>query len=80
MGLDEVAQLGRAFANVLTDLQNERRELKNLSLELERRVAVRTREVERLAEETRYAAIARERLKMARDLHDTLAHSMMALY
>ena len=35
--------------------------------------------MERLAEESRYAAIVRERLKIARDLHDTLAHSMMAL-
>jgi signal transduction histidine kinase len=71
-GVDEVAQLGRAFANILGDLQQERSEL-------ERRVAVRTREVERLAEESRYAAIVRERLKIARDLHDTLAHSMMAM-
>ena len=50
-----------------------------MSSELERRVAVRTREVERLAEEARYAAIVRERLQIARDLHDTLAHSMMAM-
>jgi signal transduction histidine kinase len=71
-GVDEVAQLGRAFARILADLQLERREL-------ERRVAVRTQEVERLAEESRYAAIVRERLKIARDLHDTLAHSMMAI-
>jgi signal transduction histidine kinase len=71
-GVDEVAQLGRAFAQILADLRAERREL-------ERRVAVRTREVERLAEESRYAAIVRERLKIARDLHDTLAHSMMAI-
>ena len=71
-GVDEVAQLGRAFAQILADLREERREL-------ERRVAVRTREVERLAEESRYAAIVRERLKIARDLHDTLAHSMMAI-
>jgi signal transduction histidine kinase len=71
-GVDEVAQLGRAFAQILADLREERREL-------ERRVAVRTREVERLAEESRYAAVVRERLKIARDLHDTLAHSMMAL-
>jgi signal transduction histidine kinase len=71
-GVDEVAQLGRAFADILGDLQQERSEL-------ERRVAVRTREVERLAEESRYAAIVRERLKIARDLHDTLAHSMMAM-
>jgi len=46
--------------------------------ELELRVAERTREVERLAAESRYAAVVRERLRMARDLHDTLAHSMMA--
>jgi signal transduction histidine kinase len=32
-----------------------------------------------LAEESRYAAVVRERLKIARDLHDTLAHSMMAI-
>ena len=78
-GVDEVAQLAQAFAKILGDLQRERRELQILSSELERRVAVRTREVERLAEESRYAAIVRERLKIARDLHDTLAHSMMAI-
>jgi signal transduction histidine kinase len=78
-GADEVAQLARAFARILSDLRAERLELQTLSNELERRVAVRTREVERLAEESRYAAIVRERLKIARDLHDTLAHSMMAL-
>jgi signal transduction histidine kinase len=78
-GFDEVAQLARAFARILGDLQDERRELRTLSDELERRVAVRTREVERLAEESRFAAIVRERLKIARDLHDTLAHSMMAM-
>jgi signal transduction histidine kinase len=78
-GQDEVTQLGAAFAKLLEDLQQERSELKALSNELERRVAVRTREVERLADESRYAAVVRERLKMARDLHDTLAHSIMAL-
>jgi signal transduction histidine kinase len=78
-GRDEVAQLAAAFAKVLDDLRQERTELLTLSSELERRVTVRTREVERLAEEARYAAIVRERLKIARDLHDTLAHSMMAM-
>jgi signal transduction histidine kinase len=78
-GRDEVAQLAGAFSKVLDDLHRERSELLALSGELERRVAVRTREVERLAEESRYAAIVRERLKIARDLHDTLAHSMMAM-
>ena len=35
--------------------------------------------LQRLAEENRRAAVLRERLKIARDLHDTLAHSMMAM-
>jgi signal transduction histidine kinase len=78
-GRDEVGELARAFDHILGELQREREELKRLSSELERRVAVRTAEVERLAEESRYAAIVRERLQIARDLHDTLAHSMMAL-
>jgi len=78
-GRDEVAQLAAAFAKILDDLTLERSELLRLSSELERRVAVRTREVIRLAEESRYAAIVRERLQIARDLHDTLAHSMMAM-
>jgi signal transduction histidine kinase len=71
-GIDEVASLGQAFAKLLEELAQERNEL-------ERRVEVRSREVERLADESRYAAIVRERLKIARDLHDTLAHSMMAI-
>jgi signal transduction histidine kinase len=78
-GRDEVSQLAAAFAEILDALRKERTELLTLSSELERRVAVRTREVERLAEESRYAAVVRERLKIARDLHDTLAHSMMAM-
>lgn len=78
-GIDEVTQVGTAFAEVLGALQHERAELRTLSAELEQRVAARTREVERLAAETRYAVVVRERLKIARDLHDTLAHSMMAM-
>lgn len=78
-GVDEVTQVGTAFAEVLGALQHERAELRTLSAELEQRVAARTREVERLAAETRYAVVVRERLKIARDLHDTLAHSMMAM-
>jgi signal transduction histidine kinase len=78
-GNDEVARLGAAFARVLDDLRRERSELLALSGDLERRIAQRTREVQRLAEESRYAAVVRERLKIARDLHDTLAHSMMAM-
>ena len=78
-GLDEVSRLGIAFAGLLGALQKERDNLGELSADLERRVVARTREVERLARESRYAAVVRERLKIARDLHDTLAHSMMAM-
>jgi methyl-accepting chemotaxis protein len=56
-GKDEVARLGRAFAKILDDLQRERGELKTLSSELERRVAVRTGEVERLAQESRHGSV-----------------------
>jgi signal transduction histidine kinase len=78
-GRDEVAMLGRAFSRLLAALQQERDELDHMTQELEQRVQARTREVERLAADNRYAAVVRERLRLARDLHDTLAHSMMEM-
>jgi signal transduction histidine kinase len=78
-GRDEVAMLGRAFSRLLQALQQEHDELDHLTRELEQRVEARTREVERLAADARYAAVVRERLRLARDLHDTLAHSMMEM-
>jgi signal transduction histidine kinase len=78
-GRDEVAVLGRAFSRLLQALRREHDELDQLTQELEARVAARTREVERLADDNRYAAVVRERLRLARDLHDTLAHSMMEM-
>ncbi len=78
-GRNEAARLGRALDELLTSLQRERSALQTLNAELDQRVAARTREIERLADEARYAAVVRERLKIARDLHDTLAHSMMAM-
>ena len=78
-GEDEAARLGAALDRLLRTLQQERDELKQLNAELDHRVAERTQEIQRLAEEARYAAVVRERLKIARDLHDTLAHSMMAM-
>jgi len=78
-GQDEVAMLGRAFGQLLQSLREERDELDRLTQELEKRVQARTREVERLAADSRYAAVVRERLRLARDLHDTLAHSMMEM-
>lgn len=78
-GRDEVAVLGRAFSQLLQALRQERDELDRMTQELEHRVQTRTREVERLAGDSRYAAVVRERLRLARDLHDTLAHSMMEM-
>ena len=78
-GRDEVAMLGRAFSRLLRALRKERDGLDQLTHELEQRVQARTREVERLAADSRYAAVVRERLRLARDLHDTLAHSMMEM-
>lgn len=78
-GRDEVAMLGRAFSRLLQALRREHDELDHLTQELEQRVQARTREVERLAADSRYAAVVRERLRLARDLHDTLAHSMMEM-
>ena len=78
-GEDEAARLGAALDRLLRALQQERDDLRQLNAELDHRVADRTHEIQRLAEEARYAAVVRERLKIARDLHDTLAHSMMAM-
>ena len=78
-GLDEAARLGKALNRLLAALQRERDELRALNAELDQRVAQRTEQIRRLAHEARDAAVVRERLRLARDLHDTLAHSMMAM-
>lgn len=78
-GRDESARLGEVLSRLIDALQAERETLKQLNAELDLRVALRTREIERLAEESRYASTVRERLRLARDLHDTLGHSMMAM-
>ena len=78
-GADEAARIGDSLRMLVDGLQRERASLRALNAELDARVAARTREVERMSEENKYAAVVRERLRMARDLHDTLAHSLMAL-
>jgi len=79
MGSDEAARLGTALDGLLARLQDERDELRRLNAALDERVRERTEEISRLAKESRDAAVVRERLRMARELHDTLAHSMMAM-
>ena len=78
-GADEAARIGASLRTLVDGLQRERASLRALNAELDARVAARTREVERMSEENKYAAVVRERLRMGRDLHDTLAHSLMAL-
>jgi signal transduction histidine kinase len=78
-GADEAARIGQSLQALLNDLERRNSALEQLNAELDARVAARTREVEKLGEESRQAALVRERLRFARDLHDTLAHSIMEL-
>lgn len=78
-GGDEVARIGATLAQLVDRLQGEKKALQALNAELDARVVQRTARIERLADEARLAAVSRERLRLARDLHDTLAHSLMAL-
>ncbi|MCB1921646.1 MAG: hypothetical protein KDJ28_16970 [Candidatus Competibacteraceae bacterium] len=78
-GTDEIAHIGATLVDLVGHLQQEKKGLAILNAELDARVAQRTARIERMAKEARHAAIARERLRLARELHDTLAHSLMAL-
>lgn len=78
-GRDEVSRIGATLTEVVDHLQQEKQALQTLNAELDHRVAERTARIERLADDARRAAVTRERLRLARDLHDTLAHSLMAL-
>lgn len=78
-GRDEVSRIGATLAHLVEHLQQEKQALLDLNRDLDARVAQRTSRIERMAEETRHAAVTRERLRIARDLHDTLAQSLMAL-
>jgi len=78
-GRDEVGRIGATLSQLVDHLQSEKQALQTLNTDLDLRVAERTLRIERMAEEARHAAVTRERLRIARDLHDTLAHSLMAL-
>lgn len=78
-GRDEVQAIGLTLAQLIAHWQAERSALQQLNAELDARVAARTERIAQLAQEARHAAVTRERLRLARGLHDTLAHSLMAL-
>jgi signal transduction histidine kinase len=78
-GQDEVSRIGATLAELVDHLQQEKHALRTLNAELDARVVERTARIERMADDARHAAVNRERLRLARDLHDTLAHSLMAL-
>jgi len=78
-GADEISRIGATLSQLVNHLQLEKQSLQTLNRELDQRVAERTQRIEQLADEARRTAVVRERLRIARDLHDTLAHSLMAL-
>ncbi len=78
-GRDEVSAIGATIAALVEQLQHEKAALATLNAELDARVAQRSARIERMGEEAKHAAVTRERLRLARELHDTLAHSLMAL-
>ena len=78
-GPDEVSQISRVLATSIDNLQQEKQTLVLLNSELDQRVEDRTRDIERLSAESREIALTQQRLRFARDMHDTLAHSMMAV-
>ncbi|SMH34854.1 sensor histidine kinase [Azospirillum agricola] len=78
-GRDEAGRIGRSIASLVGTLQQANAELSASNERLDARVEERTREIERLSHETRAAAIVRERLRISRDLHDTVAHTLLGL-
>jgi signal transduction histidine kinase len=78
-GNDEVARISLSLSSLFNSQKQTNEQLADLNRTLDRKVIERTREVQRLSEETSSAAITRERLRMSRDLHDTLAQSMLAM-
>ena len=78
-GPDEVSQISRVLATSIGNLQQEKKTLQTLNAELDQRVEDRAKDIERLSTESREIALTQQRLRFARDMHDTLAHSMMAV-
>lgn len=78
-GSDDVSQISQLLAKSISNLHQEKKTLQMLNLELDQRVEDRTKEIQKLSAESREVALTQQRLRFARDMHDTLAHSMMAV-
>jgi len=78
-GPDEAGRIGASMKALVGTLQAANDDLGALNADLDARVSARTRDLERMGHEARRVAVTRERLRISRDLHDTLAHSMLAL-
>lgn len=78
-GDDEIARVARSLNSLVHSLAARNHELQGMNATLEDRVLERTHEIERLSKENQRAAVTRERLRMARDLHDTLTHTLAGL-
>lgn len=78
-GQDEASRIGHSMKALVGTLQDANHDLASLNAKLDERVSARTRDIERMGHEARRVAVTRERLRISRDLHDTLAHSMLAL-
>jgi len=78
-GTEDVSQIGKVLSDSIRNLQKEKNTLVALNSELDQRVEDRTNDIRRLSAESREMALTQQRLRFARDMHDTLAHSMMAV-
>ena len=78
-GMNEVSRIRTVLATSIENFENEKRTLNALNAELDQRVEDRTRVIERLSAESREVALTQQRLRFARDMHDTLSHTMMAV-
>ena len=78
-GEDEIARVSNSLNSLVGALDDRNRALLLANNSLEARVRDRTVEIERLSDENQQVAVSRERLRMARDLHDTLAHTLAAV-
>lgn len=78
-GVDEIAHIGGALAGAVGQLQREKDALAALNSQLDAKVAERTRELTELVQENQRLGAARERLRLARDVHDSLANTLVGL-